>query len=483
MASEALEAELRQQLEETRAALAELADQDASPELIHLRRELEAVAEDVEAALLQLAKDILLRRLDAAAAKTDATLRPGNRALFRHTDGRTHLGLVESGAGADGLVEVSFCHPCMPCQLQPLRLAATCLTAVAPAALAPPTAAGASVLVAPQPGCRLWSRGRIEAGASASGPGAVLVRVRGSVQGAPGTLMTVPAAHLAPAPAGHGEDELGADPSWTSCDEYEAASSSDVTSDDSKEEGTGGGPVPVTNPLGLASWEAHTRGVAGRLMVAMGYGGAGLGKQGQGQTQPLQTVVLTQGAGLGVAAPARKRRSGRQARRAKAAAAAAARREDAAAARHQVEMETGSVGLFAVLNSVLGGPAGDQADGRGSDAQGREPGSHPAPTEDGARARAGTSPSAGPGLHAGEAARARRRAQAARLAALDSAEARVRGLEAAAARNARDPVMGPRARAALAEARRKLDEGRVAAARRSASAAAADSLHRDWAKF
>ncbi|RMZ57473.1 hypothetical protein APUTEX25_004307 [Auxenochlorella protothecoides] len=438
MASEALEAELRQQLEETRAALAELADQDASPEIIHLRRELEAVAEDVEAALLQLAKDILLRRLDAAAAKTDATLRPGNRALFRHTDGRIHLGLVESGAGADGLIEVSFCHPCMPCQLQPLRLAATCLTAVAPAALAPPTAAGASVLVAPQPGCRLWSRGRIEAGASASGPGAVLVR---------------------------------------------AASSSDVTSDDSKEEGTGEGPVPVTNPLGLASWEAHTRGVAGRLMVAMGYGGAGLGKQGQGQTQPLQTVVLTQGAGLGVAAPARKRRSGRQARRAKAAAAAAARHEDAAAARHQVEMETGSVGLFAVLNSVLGGPAGDQVGGRGSDAQGREHGSHPAPTEDGARARAGTSPSAGPGLHAGEAARARRRAQAARLAALDSAEARVRGLEAAAARNARDPVMGPRARAALAEARQKLDEGRVAAARRSASAAAADSLHRDWAKF
>lgn len=113
--------------------------------------------------------------------------------------------------------------------------------------------------------------------------------------------MTVPAAHLAPAAAGHGEDELGADPSWTSCDQYEAASSSDVTSDDSKEEGTGEGPVPVTNPLGLASWEAHTRGVAGRLMVAMGYGGAGLGKQGQGQTQPLQTVVLTQGAGLGVA--------------------------------------------------------------------------------------------------------------------------------------------------------------------------------------
>lgn len=36
MASEALEAELRQQLEETRAALAELADQDASPELIHV---------------------------------------------------------------------------------------------------------------------------------------------------------------------------------------------------------------------------------------------------------------------------------------------------------------------------------------------------------------------------------------------------------------------------------------------------------------
>lgn len=48
------------------------------------------------------------------------------------------------------------------------------------------------------------------------------------------------------------------------------------------------------------AWEEHTTGVGSRLMRAMGYAGGGLGRRGDGRTQPLAAVVYKEGAGLGL---------------------------------------------------------------------------------------------------------------------------------------------------------------------------------------
>ena len=48
------------------------------------------------------------------------------------------------------------------------------------------------------------------------------------------------------------------------------------------------------------AWEEHTTGVGSRLMQAMGYTGGGLGRRGDGRTQPLAAVVYKEGAGLGL---------------------------------------------------------------------------------------------------------------------------------------------------------------------------------------
>ena len=60
-------------------------------------------------------------------------------------------------------------------------------------------------------------------------------------------------------------------------------------------------PPPPPPPASFAAFEAHTRGVASRLMERMGFAGegAGLGARGQGRTEPLAAAARPRRAGLG----------------------------------------------------------------------------------------------------------------------------------------------------------------------------------------
>jgi len=53
-------------------------------------------------------------------------------------------------------------------------------------------------------------------------------------------------------------------------------------------------------PSGFASWEQHTRGIASKLLAAMGFSpGLGLGKAGQGRVEPVEAVRVAEKRGLG----------------------------------------------------------------------------------------------------------------------------------------------------------------------------------------
>ncbi|GIL67334.1 hypothetical protein Vafri_20744 [Volvox africanus] len=126
----------------------------------------------------------------------------------------------------------------------------------------------------------------------------------------------------------------------------------------------------------LADWESHSRGVASRLLVRMGYvRGQGLGSRGQGARAAPEVLLLPERKGLGAADKERvrrvgggggsgggsklqggveKRRSKRGGARQKRKRAIIASREARREVREQEEGATGGGGLFDFINSSLG---------------------------------------------------------------------------------------------------------------------------------
>ncbi|GLI66982.1 hypothetical protein VaNZ11_011078 [Volvox africanus] len=126
----------------------------------------------------------------------------------------------------------------------------------------------------------------------------------------------------------------------------------------------------------LADWESHSRGVASRLLVRMGYvRGQGLGRRGQGTVAAPEVLLLPERKGLGAADKERvrrvggdggsgagtklhggveKRRSKRGGVRQKRKRAIIASREARREVREQEEGAAGGDGLFGFINSSLG---------------------------------------------------------------------------------------------------------------------------------
>ena len=64
-------------------------------------------------------------------------------------------------------------------------------------------------------------------------------------------------------------------------------------------EGASGVPVETHNNT-FGQWEKYTRGIGSKLMAKMGYVyGSGLGRGGEGRTEPVQAMVFPPGRSLG----------------------------------------------------------------------------------------------------------------------------------------------------------------------------------------
>ncbi|KAL4458446.1 hypothetical protein ABPG75_013311 [Micractinium tetrahymenae] len=458
------------------------------------------------------------QQADDGGTKAGSSLEPGSTCLFRHTDGRWYHGIVESGS--NGTMQLRFARPTRTFQLELLSLPeAACLPAP-PGSLQPDASLlhpGARVVVQP-PGRKLWEAAEVaEVDAAGLRVAAITLADR---QRWVLPLSAVALSGHAPDPHGSdSEGERGSAVDAADSEEEEGGSSgggsgSDTefgSEEDDREgdgEGGGGGAFgsagfgrvslamaeaadllqqqaaagPQSGTTLFFSSEAHSRGIGSKLLAKMGFrAGRGLGRQQQGLQQALQAAPMRRGAGLGVESGGgakeggKKRRSGKQRRRHKAAEAREAAKDAAASKQAELEKETGSVGLFAVLNSIVGdasqaqtvrqanlGMAGSASGGTARQAHlfgGSSGGAqHRAPKEED------------------------RRALAKRADDLSQLRLKVQRLSEMATRNTKDKVMLPQIKRALAEA-----QAALAAAERehtaSTSAIHAREKQKRWAKF
>ncbi|XP_071490182.1 zinc finger CCCH-type with G patch domain-containing protein-like [Diadema antillarum] len=107
-----------------------------------------------------------------------------------------------------------------------------------------------------------------------------------------------------------GEDDKDADDMDSDCSDHDHPSTSSSLSslsrlgaqregEEEEEEMADVLWVPTGPSCRLGEWEAHTRGIASRLMAKMGYEiGKGLGKNGEGRTEPVEAVIVPAGKSL-----------------------------------------------------------------------------------------------------------------------------------------------------------------------------------------
>eukprot|EP00951_Prasinocladus_malaysianus_P030606 scaffold289081_cov36-Prasinocladus_malaysianus.AAC.1 len=108
---------------------------------------------------------------------------------------------------------------------------------------------------------------------------------------------------------------------------------------------------PQTDVAHFAEWESYTRGIASKMMAAMGYiSGAGLGKDNKGRALPLEVRLLKPGKGLGAdegrvadghGKKKKRRRGGERHREKKRAQQRREARNHNAQHQHEAEMATG----------------------------------------------------------------------------------------------------------------------------------------------
>ncbi|KAL4422140.1 hypothetical protein ABPG77_006829 [Micractinium sp. CCAP 211/92] len=457
------------------------------------------------------------QQADGGESPAGSSLQPGSTCVFRHTDGRWYYGAVEGSS--NGSLQLRFAFPTRAFQLELLSLpSASCLPA-ALSSLQPDASLlhpGARVVVL-LPGRQLWEAAEV-AEVDVAGQRVVAVALADRQRRVLPLSAVALSAH---APDPHGSDSeaqpaLDAAGSGDEGSSGGSGSGSDMDFD-SEEDGDGEGEgeedggdgyngaafgrvsLAMAEAAGLLqqqasagpqsettlffSSEAHSRGIGSKLLARMGFkAGRGLGRQQQGLQQALQAAPMKRGAGLGVEGGGgakegkKKRRSGKQRRRHKAAEAREGVKDAAAAKQAELEKKTGSVGLFAVLNSIVGDASQAQAV--------KESNLGMAGSASGGPAR--QAHLFGGGATAASQYKAPkeedRRALAKRADDLAQQRLRVQRLSEMAARNAKDKVMLPQIRRALAEA-----QAALAAAERehsaSTSAIHAKEKQRRWTKF
>ncbi|KAJ7334369.1 hypothetical protein OS493_014680 [Desmophyllum pertusum] len=112
---------------------------------------------------------------------------------------------------------------------------------------------------------------------------------------------------------------------------------------------------PSGGPVCLGEWEQHTKGIGSKLMVKMGYiFGKGLGKDGSGIVEPVETIVLPQGKSLDKIAELRENNKLPKLGRKKRQRAAKVKN-----VKLPVEASSTSGDIFDFINTKLGGKRGN----------------------------------------------------------------------------------------------------------------------------
>uniref|UniRef100_A0A061SA30 G-patch domain-containing protein n=1 Tax=Tetraselmis sp. GSL018 TaxID=582737 RepID=A0A061SA30_9CHLO len=405
---EELESQLEQQLSEQRSSLRDVSsalELNFDLEMSEVQAALESGISETEHALLEIKRARLLEGLQShptpgkeSRVRTSAqdafeTLESnektacfvGQDCIFRSIDGLWYDGVVRDTSG--DLVKLDFAAPTRLHQLELAEVPAALVRPSARSAAARRPSEGDEVLAMLPDGSGLWGRAEVVGVDSPSNTAEVVFRTGGGSREATVPLDRVSARlgawRSAEDAVGSGTDRdsaASASASGSEEDEEDEGADSGVAEEAALHEGLGRAALalassrgsanaaaavgPQTDVAHFAEWEGHTRGIASKMMAAMGYvRGRGLGADGSGRALPLEVVQLRAGKGLGAdggrvpEGQGRRRKRKRGGLRGKQKKHADRRRREKAARDERelrAEKATGTPGVFAFINSALG---------------------------------------------------------------------------------------------------------------------------------